>query len=68
MLRAIVKGQRFVCQNPECGCEMDVTKTPLADAASNPRCGCGVEMKKPYVKPSITTRPLTVAAASPKTF
>jgi|HubBroStandDraft_6_1064221.scaffolds.fasta_scaffold482324_2 hypothetical protein len=57
MSYSVLKGQRFICQNPECGCEMDVTKASHLDVASNPRCGCGVEMKKPYVKPSITTRP-----------
>lgn len=55
MAIGIRKGQRFVCMNPECGCEMEVTKASSQDSASNPLCGCGVEMKKPYVKPSITT-------------
>jgi hypothetical protein len=57
-------GPRFVCQNPECGCEIEVTKAPRSDAASNPWCSCGAEMKKPYVKPSVTTRRMVKA----KTF
>jgi hypothetical protein len=61
MAIGIRKGQRFVCQNPECGCEMEVTEAFSQASVSNPRCGCGSEMKKRYVKPSITTG-LTVKA------
>lgn len=49
-------GQRFVCPNPECGCELEVTKAPLADGALSPRCVCGIEMKQPYIKPPVITR------------
>jgi len=55
MAITILKGQRFVCQNPECGCEMEVVKAPTKSVAANPRCGCGSVMKKPYVKPSVVT-------------
>jgi len=55
MPKGMAKGQQFVCQNPQCGCEMVVTKASLIEATSNPRCGCGVEMKKRYVKPAVTT-------------
>jgi len=64
MATGVTKGQRFVCQNLECGCEVKVTKAPAADAVSNPRCACGTEMKKPYVKPSVTTRPLAKTKTS----
>ncbi|MGA8224174.1 MAG: hypothetical protein WB780_21185 [Candidatus Acidiferrales bacterium] len=37
---------------------MEVTKGSLLDAAQNPRCGCGAEMKKAYVKPTVTSRPM----------
>jgi hypothetical protein len=47
---------RFVCQNPECGCEIEVTRAPRSGAESNPWCVCGAEMKKPYVKPYVITR------------
>jgi hypothetical protein len=59
-----LKGQRFVCQNPGCGCEMEVIKAPPEGAASNPRCGCGSVMKKPYVKPSVLTHATLKAKAS----
>jgi hypothetical protein len=50
MAAGMTKGQRFVCQNPECRCELEVTKAPFANSSSNP------EMKKPYIKPSVTTQ------------
>lgn len=55
MAVSTLKGQRFVCQNAECGCEMEVVKAPSESVAANPRCGCGSVMKKPYVKPSVLT-------------
>jgi hypothetical protein len=56
MATQVRKGQRFVCQNPECDCELEVTKAPLIESPIGPRCSCGAEMKKPYIKPSVTTR------------
>jgi hypothetical protein len=58
MATGMVSGRRFACQNPECGCEIEVTKAPRSDTASNPWCACGAEMKRRYVKPSVTTLPL----------
>jgi hypothetical protein len=52
------KGQRFHCQNAQCGCQMEVIKESATNDTSNPRCGCGAAMKKAYVKPTVTTRPL----------
>jgi hypothetical protein len=45
-----IVGQLYRCQNPDCGCELQVTKTSTA-AKFNPRCGCGGEIKKLYGKP-----------------
>jgi hypothetical protein len=50
------KGQRFHCQNPTCGCEVQVTKESSRNIVSNPQCGCGAEMKKVYVRPAAKTR------------
>ena len=50
------KGQRYLCQNRLCGCELEVTKASAAEIVQNPRCGCGAEMKKPYVKPQLRER------------
>ena len=58
MFPSMRKGQRYHCQNTECGSEIEVTKESAAEGAANPRCACGAEMKKAYVKPSVTTRPL----------
>jgi hypothetical protein len=44
-------GGCFRCQNPGCGCEIDVTNAS-GDAESNRRCSCcGSAMKKRYRKP-----------------
>jgi len=44
-------GVRFRCQNPDCGCEVEVINDS-SEAESNPRCSCcGSAMKKPYQKP-----------------
>jgi len=64
MATGMRKGRRFVCQNPECSCEIEVTKAFRSDAASNPWCACGAEMKKPYVKPSVISLPLAKAKTS----
>jgi hypothetical protein len=50
------KGQRFHCQNPICGCEIEVIRGVHGHVVSNPLCGCGAEMKKIYVKPAAKTR------------
>ena len=42
-------GQRYVCTNPLCRAEIEVTRASL-DVA-NPKCACGAEMKKPYSTP-----------------
>jgi hypothetical protein len=56
VLSAMKKGQRFHCQNPICGCEVQVMKESHGHMVSNPQCGCGAEMKKVYVKPAARTR------------
>ena len=48
-------GQRYRCQNPDCRCEIEVTKTSM-EADANPRCCCGAEMKKPWKGPTYKTR------------
>ena len=46
--------QRYRCQNPDCRCEIEVTKTST-EAKFNPRCCCGAEMKKSYKEPVFKT-------------
>src|SRR5579864_8171857 len=48
------EGQRFRCQNRECGCEIVVNK-PSIEGDSLPKCCCGAAMKKPYNPPVIRT-------------
>ncbi|MGH9477137.1 MAG: hypothetical protein ACRD1C_12510 [Terriglobales bacterium] len=40
-------GERYACSNPQCGCEIEVTRSaqPGAGGALNPRCCCGREMR-----------------------
>jgi|GEM_PF-1326719 len=42
---AMKKGEKYTCANPECGCEVQVTKGSEAPSATfTPRCCCGEEM------------------------
>jgi hypothetical protein len=50
----IQKGERWRCQNRECGGEILVTISSRARGGSNPRCSCGEAMKKPYVRPTLS--------------
>lgn len=49
-------GERYVCQNPLCKSEIEVTR-PSTDTARNPTCGCGGPMKKPYRRPQLRELP-----------
>jgi hypothetical protein len=51
MAVTLTAGTRFRCQNPDCGCEVEVTNS-LSEAESKPSCCCcGSAMKRPYQKP-----------------
>ncbi|MBA3583088.1 MAG: hypothetical protein H0W36_00915 [Gemmatimonadetes bacterium] len=45
---AFEKGDTYRCTNPNCGCEIQVTKGAKAGGGGdrNPTCCCGMEMKK----------------------
>ena len=45
---ALQKGERYRCPDPNCGCEIEVTKGAQSGAGGNqaPRCCCGKEMQK----------------------
>ena len=49
------KGQRYRCQNPDCGAEIEVTKDSV-EGDLRLRCCCGSEMKKPYSPPVFANR------------
>jgi len=42
-MRMMLIGQRYRCQNVECGAEIEVKKASI-EGRSNPRCCCGAEM------------------------
>lgn len=45
---ALQQGERYRCPDPNCGCEIEVTKgaKPGSGGNLNPRCCCGKEMQK----------------------
>ena len=43
---AMKMGDTFTCPNPDCGCQVQVTRSAKTDAGDkNPRCCCGAEMQ-----------------------
>jgi hypothetical protein len=52
---AIRKGERWRCQNRECRSEIFVTISSRVQDGFKPRCSCGETMKKPYVRPELST-------------
>ena len=45
---ALQKGEKYRCPDPQCGCEIEVTKGAAPGMGGNlaPRCCCGKEMQK----------------------
>ena len=43
---AFKEGEVYRCPDPECGCEIKVTKGAAPGKGGNPRCCCGKEMEK----------------------
>ncbi len=46
---ALQEGEVYHCPDPDCGCEIEVTRgasDPAAAGAANPRCCCGREMQR----------------------
>ena len=45
---ALKKGERYSCSDPNCGCEIEVTKSAPETCSGKeaPRCCCGREMVK----------------------
>ncbi|HKY63130.1 MAG TPA: hypothetical protein VJR29_06905 [bacterium] len=43
---ALMKGQKYRCSNPQCGCEIEVIQGAKPGGGGNlaPRCCCGMEM------------------------
>jgi hypothetical protein len=46
-------GERWICSNLRCGCEIVVTFSTRTGRGTNPRCSCGSPMKKRYTAPVI---------------
>ena len=45
---ALKEGENYRCTNPDCGCEIEVTRgaKPGGGGNQDPRCCCGREMEK----------------------
>jgi hypothetical protein len=59
--RKVSEGQRYICSNPQCRCEMQERAAPGPEPTTNPHCICGSRMKKLYQRPTLSK--LTAAEA-----
>jgi hypothetical protein len=48
------EGERWICSNTRCRCEVLVVFSADAQEGRNPRCCCGFSMKKAYSPPKLT--------------
>jgi len=46
------EGERWICSNPECRCEVYVVVAAGTADGTNPKCSCGFRMRKVYVAPN----------------
>lgn len=61
-------GERYVCQNPLCKCEIEITRASI-DTNGTPKCACGSPLKKPYRSPAfreLAAQPSQFAFVAPK--
>lgn len=47
------RGDRWICQNRNCGSEIVVDAPSRVKEKTNPRCCCGSEMTKSYSAPTV---------------
>ena len=54
-IMALKKGETYDCPNPDCACQIQVTRSanPSGGGDDNPRCCCGEEMQ---LRASASTR------------
>ena len=45
-------GERWICSDAECRCELVVVRSGRTGEGANPRCFCGSRMKKRYTAPA----------------
>jgi hypothetical protein len=46
------EGERWICSNPACRCEIEVVIASNGADGTNPKCCCGSRMRKDYHAPS----------------
>jgi len=47
------EGERWICSNAKCRCEVLVLFSVGAEGGTNPKCYCGFPMKKSYTAPKV---------------
>jgi len=47
------EGERWICSNPKCRCEIYVVISAGTADGRNPQCTCGGRMKKAYTAPNM---------------
>ena len=47
------EGERWICSNPTCRCEVLVVLSAGDGDSTNPRCSCGFAMRKRYTTPKL---------------
>lgn len=47
------EGERWICSNSRCKCEVLVVFSAGTHEGRNPRCSCGSAMKKTYTAPKL---------------
>jgi len=45
------EGERWICSNPKCRCEIHVAISAGTVDGTNPQCSCGCRMRKAYTAP-----------------
>ena len=49
------EGDRWICSNPSCKCEILVLLSSNVPYGDHPVCACGHRMKKAYIAPQLRT-------------
>ena len=46
------EGERWICSNSKCKCEIQVVISARTANGTNPQCSCGCRMRKAYTAPT----------------
>jgi hypothetical protein len=67
---ALKEGEMYQCPNPDCGCEITVTKGAQPGGGGNqaPRCCCGMEMVKDFELRNLSPPSFLVHSKHPRSL